>query len=213
MNFDEKNRSSQICLLCKGPAPDDPDFEDNRPKYVVSNGFIVRDDKSRNVARSAESTSRHTGLTVSQQQQRHLVVGRDFEDILEACRPRNRGDGGTPSTLMAQLRLFGLLGEKRQDSTGISNIIEGDEIIEVTQGEPKEWNSVDLDDPSLVSSAQSLLSGSVDASFSMGKPGSGSDLSAYSTHSPSSTFTNNLSAMLGRSPTRSISPLKHIQIQ
>lgn len=142
-----------------------------------------------------------------------MVVGRDFEDILEACRPQNRGDGGTPSTLIAQLKLFGLLGGKRQDSTGISNIIEGDEIIKVTQGEPKEWNSIDLDDPSLVSSAQSLLSGSVDASFSMGKPGSGSDLSAYSTHSPSSTFTNNLSAMLGRSPTGSISPLKHIQIQ
>ena len=47
--------------------------------------------------------------SATQNHQRHLISDRDFEDILEACRPRNRGEsiGGMPSALTSLLRKFG----------------------------------------------------------------------------------------------------------
>jgi hypothetical protein len=54
--------------------------------------------------------------------QRHLVSGRDFEDILEACRPRNRGDrfGGMPKALVSQMKIFGLVREEEENNNSIS---------------------------------------------------------------------------------------------
>lgn len=199
---------THITLLHTGPIPDDREVEENRPKYNVSNGFIVRGNKAQDRTGGGGNMDRELkkGLTASQKHQRHLVLGRDFEDILEACRPRNRGDGGAPPSLLSQLKLFGLLGEKSRNN--ISNIIEGDEIIDKVQETPTEWNSVNLDDPSL-SPGQSLLSAHNGSPNNLSL--ASSDFSAYSTQSLLSSFTNKHSVMLGRSP--SMTPLGNMKIQ
>jgi len=190
----------------------DHEVEEKRPKYKTeANGFIVHERKSAHSSKDGDRLVR--GLTISQQKQRHLILGRDFEDILEACRPRNRGSstGGTPPALLSQLKLFGLLGGRSK--TQISNISEGGEVNEKAQEAPKEWNSINLDDRNL--SPAPSLSGSYDASVVLSKHDSGSDLSLYS-GTPSSTFTSNMSLILGRSPgnIHHASPtLKQIQIQ
>ena len=65
------------------------------------NGFVVRVPTEVEVARSETprqpaasglEAEASTGRSHSQRQQRHLISSRNFEDILEACRPRNRGD-------------------------------------------------------------------------------------------------------------------------
>jgi len=178
-----------------------------RPKFkTLANGFIVHDKKSTKNSIKRESSNRHLkGLPM----QKHLVLGRDFEDILEACRPRNRGSstGGTPPALLSQLKLFGLVGGKNR--TDISNIIE-----ESSRRDQKEWNSLDLDQPEL-SPAQSLSAGNNVSGLQTNHAGSNSDLTSYSS-TPSSVFANNLTMILGKSPgnIHHASPsLKYIQIQ
>lgn len=67
------------------------------------NGFVVRvptgtevevakSETPREPAASGLEAEAPTGRSHSQRQQRHLISSRNFEDILEACRPRNRGD-------------------------------------------------------------------------------------------------------------------------
>jgi hypothetical protein len=142
------------------------------------------------------------------QQQKHLVLGRNFEDILEACRPRNKGSyaGGTPPALISQLKMFELVGERK--------LYEGSSVVDrPISDNPQEWNSIHLRDPS--SSPIESLNGSIDLSGRLKKHDSSSDLSNISS-SPSSIFASNLSMILGRSPghIHHGSPsLKHIQIQ
>jgi hypothetical protein len=178
-----------------------------RPTFkTVANGFIVHDKKSTKTSIKRESSSRHAkGLPI----QKHLVLGRDFEDVLEACRPRNRGSstGGTPPALLSQLKLFGLVGGKNR--TDISNIIE-----ESSRRNQKEWNSLDFDQPELCP-VQSLGAGNGVPGLQTKHGVSNSDLSSYSS-TPSSVFANNLTMILGKSPgnIHHASPsLKYIQIQ
>jgi len=63
------------------------------------NGFVVRvpaevvtNETPRQPTASGLEAEAPTGKSHSQRQQRHLISSRNFEDILEACRPRNRGD-------------------------------------------------------------------------------------------------------------------------
>jgi len=73
------------------------------------NGFVARgtettvDTPSASLPRPAVGGVGITaaGRSHSQRQQRHLINSRDFEDILEACRPRNRGQtfSSVPSAL------------------------------------------------------------------------------------------------------------------
>ena len=64
------------------------------------NGFVVRmpavevdtNETPRQPIASGLEAETPTGKSHSQRQQRHLISSRNFEDILEACRPRNRGD-------------------------------------------------------------------------------------------------------------------------
>jgi hypothetical protein len=142
------------------------------------------------------------------QQQKHLVLGRNFEDILEACRPRNKGSysGGTPPALISQLKMFDLIGDKKSN--------EGSSAFDQQPSDtPREWNSIYLGNPK--SSPCPSLSSSVDASGKFNRNESSSELSTYST-TPSSVFASNLSMILGRSPgnIHHGSPsLNHIQIQ
>ena len=73
------------------------------------NGFVVRVPTKVEVVKSETprpgmETEARTGKSHSQRQQRHLISSRNFEDILEACRPRNRGD--TLSAFPAALALL-----------------------------------------------------------------------------------------------------------
>ena len=180
----------------------------------MSNGFIVHDKQSTTASnKNNYSNKQLNGLTTSQQEQKHVVLLRYFEDILEACRPRNRGSstGCTPPALLSQLKLFGLVGEK--SLTNISNIIEGDEVAENSLQAPKEWNSIDLGRLDLrPAQSSSAINDLLDL---QSKSGSNSNDSSYCS-TPSSVFASNLTMVLGRSPCNihHASPsLKLIQIQ
>mmetsp|Transcript_54724 Transcript_54724/g.163590 ORF Transcript_54724/g.163590 Transcript_54724/m.163590 type:complete len:2342 (-) Transcript_54724:20-7045(-) len=85
------------------------------PVRFAANGFMVREAESIDPVISfcepvmppkTDSTGTLTSQFVkthAQKQQRHLISGREFEDILEACRPRNRGDT-IPSSLVTLLQ-------------------------------------------------------------------------------------------------------------
>ncbi len=151
--------------------------------------------------------NRNNNLTDSENTQRHLILGRDFEDILEACRPRNRGvtSGGIPPALLSQLKLFGLTGTKSEST--FENI------------HTEVWGSLQFDDKQLspvrISGVPSVKYPTRNSeAMAMLKRGSGSDLSSHST--ASSNFTTNLSFILGRSPMNihhSSPTLKIVQIQ
>ena len=72
-----------------------------RGAMCFPNGFVVRiptevevvkSETPRQLATSGLEAEASAGRSDSQRQQRHLISSRNFEDILEACRPRNRGD-------------------------------------------------------------------------------------------------------------------------
>jgi hypothetical protein len=93
--------------------------------------------------------------------------------------------------------MFGLLGDRNR--MNMSNIIEGDEGVELGGKKEKEWNSLDLDDNSEeLSRAEFKRSSSGDLSKLFGNS-SNSDISSYSS-TPTSLFANSMSLMLGRSP-------------
>lgn len=87
-------------------------ISDNQISFGA-NGFVIHklenhDDKS--VLQGEDSAASLGSFVDGQQskwQQRNLISGRDFDDILEACRPRKRGESMTriPSALIANLRM------------------------------------------------------------------------------------------------------------
>lgn len=61
--------------------------------WQTSNGFLCRAD-----VEPLMDSYTQTGVNVnsgSNTQYRHMITGRDFENILQACRPRNRGEHGS----------------------------------------------------------------------------------------------------------------------
>ena len=94
----------------------------------MANGFIVRDKATSMDTDNGENNNEHKK---SSKTQRNLISGRDFEDILEACRPRKLGEtiGGMPRALVAQMKIFGLIGKVEENDNVISS----------------EWGSVDFD--------------------------------------------------------------------
>lgn len=84
---------------------------EQQPLRILANGFIVHEPCEKRT-----SDSRESGEDEKQdsQIQRHLISGRDFDDILEACRPRNLGEhfGGMPKALVSQMKIFGLIGKE-----------------------------------------------------------------------------------------------------
>lgn len=149
--------------------------------------------------------------------QKQLNFGRDFEDILEACRPKCRGlaNGGVPPPLLSQLKFFGLVGSKNSNAGMYEK---SQQANTTTSSLPGEWGTIRFEDtPPSPSHSKSRSPGRgslnqrLDSSHIV-RTGSGSDLS----HSTTSSFTTNLSLILGRSPSKihHASPtLKLIQIQ
>ncbi len=76
----------------------------------MANGFIVH---SSNLSKGRGNQIGSYGESKRSQTQKHLISGRDFDDILEACRPRNLVDnfGGMPKALLSQMNIFGLIGK------------------------------------------------------------------------------------------------------
>mmetsp|Transcript_8359 Transcript_8359/g.17809 ORF Transcript_8359/g.17809 Transcript_8359/m.17809 type:complete len:2336 (+) Transcript_8359:221-7228(+) len=77
------------------------DSEDIAHLWNASNGFMSRKTASINYSTKAEVT--HAGSEGSQY--KHLISDRKFEDILQACRPRSRGEygSGLPTPLSSLL--------------------------------------------------------------------------------------------------------------
>lgn len=79
-------------------------YDDNDRKSV-SKTISVKDQKTSTSTKI--NSSEHSVINKSKAQQRHLISGREFDDILEACRPRNRIDISTrvvsslPSALLS----------------------------------------------------------------------------------------------------------------
>eukprot|EP00551_Chaetoceros_affinis_P006665 CAMPEP_0203671262 /NCGR_PEP_ID=MMETSP0090-20130426/7095_1 /ASSEMBLY_ACC=CAM_ASM_001088 /TAXON_ID=426623 /ORGANISM="Chaetoceros affinis, Strain CCMP159" /LENGTH=1430 /DNA_ID=CAMNT_0050536291 /DNA_START=64 /DNA_END=4353 /DNA_ORIENTATION=+ len=77
------------------------------PIRIMGNGFIVREKDATIDMRGVGNDEKKN----NPQTQRHLISGRDFEDILEACRPRNLDNTicGMPKALVSQMKIFGLI--------------------------------------------------------------------------------------------------------
>lgn len=121
-----------------------------------------------------------------------LNEGRDFLDILEACRPRN--SGAIPSALQALLMMY-RRGEKTDRVQNVSDNDESDDG-EADELKPlKEWTSMDLDleEPFKSTRARSgsfgMQENNVRPTFEY------SDSSALS--SPSSSYTSQMSGYIG----------------
>jgi hypothetical protein len=192
--------------LCVEDTMPEEEVGEDGPKFkTCSNGFIFHEKGSYN---RLQRTRAVKGTSVAKQQQKHLVLGRNFEDILQACRPRNKGSytGGTPPALISQLKMFDLIGDKKSN--------EGPNAFDQQPTDmPQEWNSIFLGDPNL--SPCPSLNNSIDLSGKFSRNESSSELSNFSS-TPSSVFASNLSMILGRSPgnIHHGSPsLNHIQIQ
>ena len=78
----------------------------------MANGFIVRDKNEGEI---------DDGKKQSSGGKKHLISDRDFDDILEACRPRNHGEhfGGVPKALFSQMKIFGLIGKEEGHENSI----------------------------------------------------------------------------------------------
>ena len=201
------------------------------------NGFVVRVPTEVEVAKSETprqptasglEAEAFTGRSHSQRQQRHLISSRNFEDILEACRPRNRGDtlSAFPSALaMLVSNNFspkddGEQATKESDEATQNNVDGGEERVlpsthvdtnNTASLEPvSEWGAIDFE-----TAAGESLGKIAEGSTSISPAGvaimeeyvqrdikskAGSDKSS----SPSSSFSSHHSSMLfGRSLERS----------
>ena len=202
----------------------------NTPRVIVGpKGFIVRENVSSNQHKSQQdSLSNDTISFPSSQQndmqsissevndgnsinqvQRHLISGRDFEDILEACRPRNRGESaaGMPSTLTA------LLNNSTQHTVEMVNAGESKDAngnsaknIESSEDAPEigEWGTVNFDVRENEMLDQRGMSPIMKIS-GQGSPNFSSilidhEFSGSESSSPASSFTSNYSYLLSRSP-------------
>jgi hypothetical protein len=193
---------------------DDPVTESsNQPKFRTHpNGFVVYEKDNPNTERQISSER----ITLTQHQQRHLILGRDFEDILEACRPRHYGlaTGGVPSALSAHLKLLGLC----------DKVPKNDSKVELKVPAPEAWGSIPKSGESSLfirldgSDQNASLSSSLEAArVSMNRRDShASDFSYSDISATSSHFAAHFSLFLSRSPANvhmDSETLKSIQIQ
>ena len=76
----------------------------------MANGFIVHDGV-KTMTENQTKDNKLINLKSLSHTSRHLISERDFDDILEACRPRNLGENlcGMPKALLSQMKIFGLL--------------------------------------------------------------------------------------------------------
>lgn len=73
----------------------------------MANGFIIHGDSRPESTNDDEKND--------EKKQKNLISGRDFDDILEACRPRNVGS--MPKALVSQMKIFGLVGKDRSHNS------------------------------------------------------------------------------------------------
>ena len=151
----------------------------------------------------------------SQSRQRQLISGRDFNDILEACRPRN-SQHSVPSALSSLLRMHELMQEEPGKTLVDAQVAGKEAGIDVPQNETttpshqnalaqpgssqlKEWGAIDFDEVA-------AIFGQSSATMKHSMLGSDSpharDQMSERSSSPSS-FSSQLSSLLGRSLERS----------
>ena len=193
-----------------------------------ANGFIVRGPRKVDPECPSEKVSRRPMFDTqlsnhpqaaershSQRQQRHLITNRDFEDILEACRPRNRGESllVVPSALRLMISDQSTSSTEKEDNSepvqdqSMEKVDPHRSVRKASElGTLREWGTVDFSkkEPYPVSSGgSSLPSHDNDIAASpfttrLERHASGSD-----TSSPSSSFASHYSYILGRSAEQS----------
>jgi len=120
---------------------------------AASNGFLKRNITDSYVVPEIQLSS----PSLVRQQYRHLISDRGFEDILQACRPRNRGEygSGLPASLSVILKKCAAVGNRDQDSLLIQT------TANASRSKYLEWGAVNFDDftrKRLMTSSQKLPS-------------------------------------------------------
>jgi hypothetical protein len=182
---------------------------------IASNGFLVPQGSARagnHVEASPlksfavlKSISISPGMSKSQSQQRQLISGRDFKDILEACRPRT-SSYMLPSPLANLLRLQGRGNQPKgrvpvsSDIGGPIKIARQTSDISLGRRQLKEWGTVDFDDAdgpmSFHGSGSRSASNRARSPVPVAEDGEQSQASCKS--SPSSSTTPSYSFVLGK---------------
>lgn len=140
---------------------DENDVDDT--PWDVSNGFLRRS-KPINHDQSAPTSFPSSDVaTTAKDHARHLISQRGFEDILQACRPRNRGEygSGLPISLSNLLRKFSPNGNNsitseqmvNLDQTGGSNYYSPQRS---SRAKNLEWGAVSFDDFNITKVSSSL---------------------------------------------------------
>jgi hypothetical protein len=175
---------------------------------IAPNGFLIPEvsdgagsaDLSTLKSFTANNAGSLPGITKSQSQQRQLISGRDFKDILEACRPRT-STYILPSPLVNLLRIRSKQDENREHVGTASENVGPNRIVRHLSVMPparrlqlREWGTVDFDDAdgpmSFAGSGSRHMSRRVRSPALGGESVEQSDVSAKS--SPSSSLASQL---------------------
>lgn len=91
----KQNRASELNTAKK-------EEDSSSQPWRTSNGFLIRDANPMVSIQSFKESNGDSGVNKSQ----HIISGRDFHNILQACRPRNRGEHGSglPLSLSTLIR-------------------------------------------------------------------------------------------------------------
>ena len=174
---------------------------------LAPNGFLMTGVTSRAGATAetvqaapfdvVKSSPLSAGITKSQSQQRQLISGRDFKDILKACRPRT-------SSYMLPSPLTNLLRIQESQNKSEGNSAEAKDAGKPTSNVDKagrlrlkEWGTADFDDadgPMSYAGSNALILRRTCSLAPGGEPSEASDKS-----SQSSSFASQRSNMLPRS--------------
>ena len=92
---------------------------------IGANGFVMKYPRPKCVRKSTNeenSENAEKGKESKRVNPQHMISGREFADILEACRPRNRGDSVKmmPSALKSLLRQNSVSGQANNTTTYFS---------------------------------------------------------------------------------------------
>ena len=139
---------------------------------VAANGFYIPNFESeaeqmlirQNACRASFSALANvaaspTVASKSQSHQRQLISGRDFHDILEACRPRNSRHSIAPA-LSSLLRMYEMMQNEKHESSIIEETVEDAQVdfhedslhknqsasVQSGSSQLRVWNAIDFDE-------------------------------------------------------------------
>ena len=147
----------------------------------------------------------------SQSRQRQLISGRDFHDILEACRPRN-SQHTAPSALSSLLSMYEVMQKETHQALVDTEAFGSAPADDTARTRPvssqlKEWGAIDFDEVAAIFMQSS--SALKHRHQGTGSPHTHDPMSDRSSCSPSS-MTSQLSSLFSRSLERHTPPLSYV---